>query len=180
MSGIATTRTLHTPEERNAIHKTPSWIWPLAIIEGANPRILANPTSARGDGIILIGYQDEISSRNPIPVLAAQGGVVTYAVQATNGATLCLDHPGGWSTQYEGMKSLSVLATDRFRHRRKVRVAAGAVLGHIWRSPPCLHFAVARLADNGLIRVDPIRYMDGWSVLRWPESAPSVRKRQAG
>jgi hypothetical protein len=50
---------------------------------------------------------------------------------------ICLDHAGGWSTQYADLAHVLATPTDRFRRRRKTRVRASDVLGHARTTRAC-------------------------------------------
>jgi hypothetical protein len=146
MRSIATTRILYASENAAPVGPAKPWIWPLPRLDGVNPSILSqDPTSA--DRISQIGYPDRTSSPEFVPVFAAQDGIITYAVRAEQGTTLCLDHPVGWSTQYRDLEHVLALSTDRFRRRRKVRVQAGEVLGHL-RNSLRIRFGLTRLVDG--------------------------------
>jgi murein DD-endopeptidase MepM/ murein hydrolase activator NlpD len=100
-------------------------------------------------------------------VFAARDGVITYAGSSMGSPTVCVDHPGGWSTQYADLEDVLAMPTDRFSRRRKMRVRAGDVLGHARGSAPRIRFGLARLGDTGWCIVDPIAPMQTWSVLPW-------------
>jgi hypothetical protein len=100
-------------------------------------------------------------------VFAAHDGVITYAGSANGSPTVCLDHAGGWSTQYADLEHVLALPTDRFRRRRKSRVRAGDVLGHARRSSLRIRFGLAQLGASGWLSADPTERMRTWSVLPW-------------
>jgi hypothetical protein len=130
------------------------------------PRIVGSADSSGLDGVE-IGYPGRSSSPPLVPVLAARDGVITYAGSPKGCPTVCVDHPGGWSTQYADLDHALAMPTDRFCRRRKTRVRAGDVLGHARCSAPCIRFSLARLDDTGWSIVDPTAPMHTWSVLPW-------------
>src|SRR5262249_21755547 len=121
----------------------------------------------RSSDEVEIGYQGRAFSPSLVPVFASQDGIVTYAGNTTSGATLCIDHAGGWSTHYAELEHLLARPTDRFRQRRKQRVQAGDVIGHARRSALGLRFALLRLTDDGCIAQDPAAWMPSWSMAPW-------------
>jgi len=134
---------------------------------------IITPTKGASPDRLEIGYPGRASSPSLVPVFAAQDGIIAYA--GTRGSpTLCLDHAGGWSTEYTELEHVLAAPTDRFRRRRKARVRAGDVLGHARRSALGIGFALVRLTDAGCNTVDPAEWMHTWSVLPW-FAEPSLR-----
>jgi len=172
MRNIATTRILHAPESTGALGSHRPWIWPLPRLDGAAPRIVGPVDRSVHDGVDL-GYPDCGSSPGVVPVLAARDGVITYAGITKDGPTVCIDHAGGWSTQYANLDHVLAMPTDRFRRRRKTRVRTGDVLGHARRFPLRVRFGLARLGDSGWSVVDPTELMHAWAVLPW-RTEPAV------
>jgi murein DD-endopeptidase MepM/ murein hydrolase activator NlpD len=165
MPPLATTRILHAPEIANAVDYRRPWGWPLPRLDGVAPCIITSTKGSLPDHVE-IGYPGRASSPSLVPVFAAQDGIVTYA--STRGRpTLCLDHAGGWSTQYAELEHVLAVPTDRYRGRRKARVRAGDVLGHARRSPLGIHFALFRLTDGRSVTLHPAAWMHTWSVLPW-------------
>jgi murein DD-endopeptidase MepM/ murein hydrolase activator NlpD len=180
MSAIATTRILHSPADvkMSAAHR--SWVWPLPRLDGVAPCIMRSAFALTLDSLA-IGYPDRSSSPGLVPVFAAQDGVVTYARSTVGGSTLCIDHMGGWSTQYSELEHLLARPTDRFRRRRKERVRAGDVIGHAARSTLQIRFGLSRLTDEESVEQDPDSWMSTWSMLPWfAEATPRVVVRAAG
>jgi hypothetical protein len=178
MPNIATTRILHAPEIARAVGYSRPWVWPLPRLDGLAPSIV---TPTRGSPLdhVEIGYPGRASSPGLVPVFAAQDGIVAYAGKRGS-PTLCLDHAGGWSTEYTELEHVLAMPTDRFRRRRKARVRAGDVLGHARRSSLGIGFALVRLTDDGCSTVDPAEWMHTWSVLPWfAEPALPVRAQHA-
>jgi Peptidase family M23 len=165
MSAIVTSRILHVPFNTGVVGLRSRWFWPLPRLDGSAPCILA-PTEPLSD-TIEIGYQDRSSSPDLVPVLAAQDGIIPYAGTSADGATVCIDHPAGWSTQYSELADLLARPTDRFRQRRKERVRAGDVIGHARRSALRIRFALTQLTEDGCVAVDPAASMPAWSMLPW-------------
>jgi len=165
MPSVVTTRILHAPEATNASGFSRPWVWPLPRLDGLAPGIIT-PTKGSPSDHVELGYPGRASSPSLVPVFAAQDGIVAYA-GSKGSPTLCLDHAGGWSTQYAELEHVLVMPTDRFRHRRKARVRAGDVLGHARRSALGISFALTRFTDDGSVSVDPAEWMHTWSVLPW-------------
>lgn len=166
MPTTATSRILHAPEDAGPVNRPRPWIWPLPRLDGLSPSILASTSKVPG-GDVEIGYWGRTSSSSPVPVIAAQDGTIAYARSATGSCTLCIDHAGGWSTQYSDLEYLLVRPTDRFRRRRKERVQAGDVIGHVPRSSLRIRFALTRLVDDECMAEDPCAWMPAWSMLPW-------------
>lgn len=166
MSTTATSRILYAPESAGAVGLPRSWVWPLPRLDGLSPCILTATSRSPPDDVE-IGYSSRTSSSSHVPVIAAQDGIIAYAGSATGSRTLCIDHAGGWSTQYSDLECLLVRLTDRFRRRRKERVQAGDIIGHVPRSSLRLRFALSRLTDDGCAVVDPGAWMPAWSMLPW-------------
>jgi hypothetical protein len=179
MLDIATTRILLAPEHTDASNLHGAWVWPLPRLDGVAPCVLASIDEIPRDSVD-IGYAEHPSSSACVPVLAAQDGVITYAGTAAGSPTVCLDHAGGWSTQYADLEHVLALPTDRFRRRRKPRVRAGDVLGHARRSSLRIRFGLAQLGESGWHIVDPTALLPTWSVLsRFAEPIPRVGQRRA-
>jgi len=166
MRNIATTRILHLSDPAAANDPAKPWIWPLPRLDGVSPSIIPTHDPTWTDGIVQIGYTDRAASADLVPVFAAHDGIITYAFRGERGATLCLDHPAGWSSQYDGLESVIALSTDRFRRRRKVRVRTGEVLGHV-RAPLRIGFALSRLVDGAWVPVQTAELIHAWSMLPW-------------
>jgi len=142
------------------------WIWPLPRLDGVVPCILASTRDVTSDDVEL-GYQGRAWSLALVPVFAAREGIVTYARRGTDGPTVCIDHAGGWSTQYAGLGDVLARPTDRFCKRRKERVRAGDVIGHMPRSPLRIRFSLSRWSGTACATVDPGSCMHAWSALPW-------------
>jgi hypothetical protein len=163
---LATTRILCPPKHAATAGLATPWIWPLPRLDGAHPCILPPHDPARWDGLVQLGYHDRTSSSDLVPVFAPQDGAIAYAVRTDLGATLCVDHPGGWSTEYGGLETVLALSTDRYSRRRKVRVRAGDVLGYLRRSLR-LGFGLARVVDGERATVDPSTVIHTWTAQPW-------------
>jgi len=166
MRNLATTRILCPPKHAASAEPVKPWIWPLPRLDSAHPCILPLHDPARADGLVQLGYHDRSSSSDFVPVFAPQDGVIAYAVRTDLGATLCLDHPGGWSTEYSGLETVLALSTDRYSRRRKVRVRAGDVLGYLRRSLR-LDFGLSRAVDGERTSVDPSTVIHTWIAQPW-------------
>ncbi len=167
----ATTRTIHASPETNGSDLKP-WVWPLPELGHIKPA-----TVAVAPEHVELGYVPGAALPKLVPVFAAHDGVCVYAGSTGDGFALCIDHPGGWSTQYGNLKHMFFTAIDRFRRRRKQRVRAGDAIGYAL-SPVRMRFTLAKLtdADEGLAPVDPSSYMKQWLVLPWA-STPSAPAR---
>lgn len=173
MSSIATTRILYANDQVSTRGQLRPWIWPLPRLDGAAPCIVALAGNRTLDDAEL-GYAGRAWSLALVPVFAAQEGVVTYAGPGAEGPTVCIDHAGGWSTQYASLAHVLARPTDRFRRRRKERVQAGDVIGHAPRSPLRIRFSLSRWSDDGDVAVDPGACMQAWSALPWFTEAPRI------
>jgi hypothetical protein len=169
MLNIATTRILHAPASTAAPRHSP-WVWPLPRLDGLAPCVLP-PIDDSSRDRVAIGYAGRSSSPSPVPVFAAQDGVITYAATAGGSPTVCLDHAGGWSTQYADLAHVLAASTDRFRRRRKVRVRAGDVLGHARPDALRVRFGLGRLTDGEWASIDPSESMHTWTLLPWFDAA---------
>jgi hypothetical protein len=166
MRNIATTRILCAPESVGALGSRSPWVWPLPSVDSIAPCVVGSADGSGHDGVD-IGYPDRCSPSRRVPVLAAHDGVITYAGSSKGSPTVCVDHSGGWSTQYTDLEDVLAMPTDRFRRRRKTRVRAGDVLGHTRCSAQRIRFGLAWLGDTGWCVVDPTAPMHSWSVLPW-------------
>ena len=164
MLKLTPSRLLHEPEQASQPPLQCSWVWPLPRLDGVAPCIL---TPFEDDsGTVDIGYPRRSFSRDFVPVFAACDGVIGYADPTGSNPTICLDHAGGWSTQYAELARLLPLPMDRFE-RRKVRVRAGDVLGHARTDRLQIRFALGRVTVDQWSFVDPSKTMHGWELLPW-------------
>jgi hypothetical protein len=125
-------------------------------------------------GGVEIGYHNRSASRDPIPVFAAQDGIVVYAATSARGPVLCLDHTDGWSTEYAELEHLLPRPTDRFSRRRKEKVRAGDIIGHAKRSMLRIRFSLSRLASSGSAAEDPAAWIPAWEMLPWFDGGDSI------
>jgi len=176
MFNVATTRTLHASPEASGSHLKP-WVHPLAELNGCKP---AHPRLAADGSHVELTYADNPTLPRLVPVFAAHDGVITYAAKSGATSVICLDHPGGWSTQYGDLEHVFASPTDRFRRRRKERVRTGDVLGYA--AGPCVlvRFTLAQLVDEEepCAPIDPRDRMRRWLVLPWadaPRPAPASK-----
>lgn len=179
MSTTATTRILHAPADANLSAALRSWVWPLPRLDGVAPCVIEPmPEHPPIDGLA-IGYAGRSSSPGLVPVLAAQDGIVTFAGNTTDGSTICIDHRGGWSTNYSELEHLLTRPTDRFCRRRKERVRVGDVIGYARRAGLRIRFGLSRLTADGCVAHDPATWMS-WPTLPWfAEPVPHVVTRVA-
>jgi murein DD-endopeptidase MepM/ murein hydrolase activator NlpD len=173
---IATSRILHAPETSPELRP---WVWPLPNFNGFSPVILEDAHAAdleRRD--IILGYERHVALPRSVPVLAVRDGVIIYAGRSSSGHSLCIDHAGGWSTQYSGLEHVLASTTDRFRKRRKERVRAGDVLGHIGIDSRHVRFELSRYSEeDGTEPVCPIHRMRKWVLVPWTVF-PSAASKQ--
>lgn len=174
MFDIATTRTFH--EQPRGERQLRPWVWPLPRIGDREPIVRSIKSGSHPHA--LIEYPKGYSAQSYVPVFAVHDGVITFAGKATftcEGSTfarysMCLDHPGGWSTRYGDLEHMFSLPVDRFARRRKQRVRAGDVLGYASRAPLCLSFELWRSEHDSYEPVDPAKHMPSWLVLPWNEN----------
>src|ERR1043165_4397100 len=100
-----TTRIHHVPTNANILVAR-SWVWPLPRLDGLAPCIIEPSSACPAPGSIAIGYPGRSSSHHLVPVFAVQDGFVTYARGGANGSTICIDHAGGWSSNYGELEHL--------------------------------------------------------------------------
>jgi hypothetical protein len=134
-------------------------ICPLPRLDGLEPRITTIDA-----GAIELTYPGRPTAPCFVPVFAAANGVIDHSDRLPSGATLQLKHPGGWATRYT---ELQHLLTRPQIGRRKVRVLAGDVLGHVRRSDLRLRFTMFRMTEDGWIEVDATEPAHAWSLLPW-------------
>ena len=109
-ASIATTRISHTPAKRAF---KPTWRWPLPKLSG---RELLDPKLADDGSYVLLSYDIDLEAKH-VPVLASNDGIVTYAARGCGTkSTVCLDHCGGWSSQYGNLDRLVVAPQIGFAH----------------------------------------------------------------
>jgi len=161
-----TTRILFQPTHGAHRGSPEPWLWPLPRLDGALPCVVSPADRACTDSLAQLGYPDRISSSELVPVFAPMDGAITYAARATGGGTLCLDHPGGWSTSYSGLDTVLVPSRDRCSGRRKRRVRGGDVLGYL-RGTLRVGFGLSRWDDGSWTTADPAECLGGWSVQPW-------------
>ena len=167
----ATSRIVHASPETNPSYLHP-WVWPLPSFTGLEPVELAVDAEH-----IELGYKSGVGLPNLVPVFAAHDGACIYAGKCGDIHSVCIDHPGGWTTQYGNLKHMFFANTDRFQRRRKQRVRAGDAIGYAL-SPVRLRFTLARLIDpdEGFSPIDPSSFMKQWLVLPWA-TTPSAPAR---
>lgn len=172
MRNLATTRILFEPERAASSAAVKAWLWPLPRLDGVAPCIVPPGESMRADGLVGLGYSDRTSSSELVPVFAPQDGAITYATRSQHGGTVCLDHPGGWSTVLGGLETVLAASTDRFSRRRKSRVRAGDVLGYL-RKTLSVSFGLSRWEHGEWATIDPAACCHAWTVQPWFTSPTS-------
>ncbi len=139
------------------------WRWPLQRFGSRSPIVLAQHLNRERRGVD-IGYAvSSFDSELYVPVLAAQSGKVSFAVDGEDGCAVSIDH-GGWTTHYAHMSRMFVTPSlGRLRRRQYVR--AGEVIGNAARSPLHIRFELhAWTDDRGFVAVDPLEQLKGWNV----------------
>ncbi|MEO7732462.1 MAG: hypothetical protein ABIY55_15945 [Kofleriaceae bacterium] len=161
-----TTRILFQPTHGAHGGSPKPWLWPLPRLDGELPCVVSPADRARTDSLPQLCYRNRISSSEIVPVFAPMDGAITYAARANDGGTLCLDHPGGWSTSYSGLDTVLAPPRDRCSGRRKRRVRGGDVLGYL-RGTLRLGFALSHWEDGAWTTVDLAGGLDAWAVQPW-------------
>ena len=180
MSTTDTTRVLRTSTRESLLADPRIGIWPLPRLDGISPCILQSAGEGPALAPLALGYPGRAFSSSRVPVFATQDGTVAYARTAGDRSTLCVDHPGGWSTHYAELEDLLTRSTARC-HRRRERIRAGDVIGHVPRSSLRICFGWSRLTGHGRIQLNPGGFMVMWSMLPWfDEPTPRVTTRAAG
>lgn len=130
--------------------------WPLGALGDLTPRVLAAHEGERPS--VDLGY--ERAPEQLVPVLAANDGQVSLALEGGGGFAVSLDHGGTWSTHYTGLAKLAVV---RCLPRRRLRqsVVAGDVIGYTTNK---LGFELWCWTDNrGFVPVDPRSHLACWA-----------------
>lgn len=180
MSTTATTRTLRVSASQSLLSDPRFGIWPLPQLDGLAPCIIHSAGEGPALAPLALGYPGRAFSSSRVPVFATQDGTVAYARTAGESSTLCIDHPGGWSTHYAELEDLLTRPTDRC-YRRRERVRAGDVIGHAPRSNLRIRFGWSRLTGHGRVQLNPGGFMVMWSMLPWfDEPTRRVTTRAAG
>jgi hypothetical protein len=135
---------------------TTPFCWPLGTLGGLPPRVLAAHEGDRHS--VDLGY--EHTPVELVPVLAANDGKVSLALEGGGGYAVSLDHGGTWSTHYTGLSKLAVSrCLPRLERRQSVR--AGDVLGYTTSK---LGFELWRWTDDrGFVAVDPRSHLASWA-----------------
>jgi len=167
---------MQPPRFKHGVCRTPQryeptapFRWPLGALGDLRPRVLAAHEGDRPS--VDLGYE-----RAPlaiVPVLAANDGEVSFALEDGGGCAVSLDHSGSWSTHYTG---LSKLAVAYCLPRRKLRqsVRAGDVIGYTTNK---LGFELWRWTDDrGFVAVDPRSHLACWASA---SIKPEATKKEA-
>src|SRR5579883_803561 len=131
------------------LHRSPSRVWPLAVLNGREPVILGTAVSRHFDdheGVELAyprADEDDATKTCPInspngtaehimppftPALAVDDGSIIWAGTLGHGYSVTIYHGGGWASHYANLQSLCVIRTDLYRPREQ-RVRAGDSIG---------------------------------------------------
>lgn len=168
---------MHPPRFKRGVCRTPHryeptapFRWPLGALGDLPPRVLAAHDGDRPS--VDLGY--EHAPLEIVPVLAANDGEVSLALEGGGGYAISLDHSGSWSTHYTGLSKLAVV---RCLPRRKLRqsVRAGDVIGYTTSK---LGFELWRWTDDrGFVAIDPRSHLASWAV--GPATAETTSKEAA-
>jgi murein DD-endopeptidase MepM/ murein hydrolase activator NlpD len=139
------------------------WFWPLPRLAGEHPRIVSHAHDGRHG--IDIGYERLSFLDLFVPVYAARAGAISYAVRATSGYAITIDHGGVWSTHYAHLEQMFVTQTLGRRVRR-ARVRAGEVIGYAAKTPNHVRFELWRWTSrDGFVPVNAAPHMREWQTL---------------
>jgi murein DD-endopeptidase MepM/ murein hydrolase activator NlpD len=136
------------------------WVWPVvgSVIRGYEP-----PTSPYGSGHRGIDIAAPIGT----PVVAAEGGTVTFAGKVGGHLFVTVNHGGGLASTSSWLSELRVRKNDVVA-RGQVIALSGE--GHPGETPSHLHFGVK--LDGAY--VDPLDYLSPGSVVDLIRLAPLV------
>ena len=147
------------------------WRWPLARCGNRSPVVLAEYVTRERRGVDLGYAVSSFDSELHVPVLAAQSGEVSFAVEGDDGYAISIDH-GGWTTYYAHLSRMFVTQSlGRLRRRQPVR--AGDVIGYAARSPLHIRFELHAWTDaRGFVAVDPLEQLKVWNIE--PTTVPAL------
>jgi hypothetical protein len=130
--------------------------WPLAPVGDFAPRVLATHDGDRPS--VDLGYARALSEL--VPVLAANDGEVSLALEGGGSCAVSLDHGGTWSTHYTGLATVAVIRCLP-RHTRRQFVRAGELIGY---TNIKLGFELWRWTDDrGFVAVDARPHLASWA-----------------
>lgn len=133
--------------------------WPLAPLGDLAPRVLAAHDGDRPS--VDLGYARALSQL--VPVLAANDGEVSLALEGSGSCAVSLDHGATWSTHYTGLAKLAVIRCLP-RHKRRQFVRGGEVIGFTTGK---LGFELWRWTDDrGFVAVDVRPHLASWTHAR--------------
>jgi murein DD-endopeptidase MepM/ murein hydrolase activator NlpD len=139
------------------------WFWPLPRLAGEQPRIVSYANDDRHG--VDIGYERLSFLDLFVPVYASHAGAISYAVRATSGYAITIDHGGMWSTHYAHLEQMFVTSTLGRRIRR-ARVRAGEVIGYAGKTPNHVRFELWRWTSrDGFVPVNAAPFMREWQTL---------------
>lgn len=139
------------------------WRWPLPQLGHRSPIVLGDHVSKERRGVDLGYVVAPFDSELFVPVYAAQSGQVSFAMQASDGFAVSIDH-GPCTTHYAHMCKMFVGRTSP-RMRRRQYVRAGEVIGYAAKAPLHIRFELWERAPTGdLEPVDPTPHLNQWTI----------------
>jgi murein DD-endopeptidase MepM/ murein hydrolase activator NlpD len=139
------------------------WRWPLPKFGSRSPIVLAEHATGERRGVDLGYIVAPFDGDLFVPVYAAQSGEISFAMDASDGFAVTIDH-GAWTTHYAHLSKMFVTPTVR-KLRRRQHVRAGEVIGNAAKAPLHLRFEVwQRMFSGGFEAVDPIPHLDQWTI----------------
>ena len=139
------------------------WRWPLPKLGRRSPIILGEHTAEERRGVDLGYVVAAFDSELFVPVYAAQAGEVSFAMEASDGFAVSIDH-GEWTTHYAHLSKMFVTPA-RPKLRRRQHVRAGEVIGYAAKTPLHVRFELwQRTITGGFEAVDPIPHLDQWTI----------------
>jgi murein DD-endopeptidase MepM/ murein hydrolase activator NlpD len=131
--------------------------WPLGLLGDLAPRVLASHDGDRPS--VDLGYARAVTEL--VPVVAANDGEVSLALEGGGGYAVSLDHERTWSTHYTGLAKLSVIRCLPRRKRRQF-VRGGDVIGYTTGK---LGFELWQWTDDrGFVAVDARPHLASWAI----------------
>ena len=139
------------------------WRWPLPKLGSRSPIVLAAHTDEERRGVDLGYVVASFDSELFVPVYAAQAGEISFAMEASDGFAISIDH-GAWTTHYAHLSKMFVTQALQKRRRRQ-HVSAGEVIGYAAKAPLHVRFELwQRMFTGGFEAVDPIPHLDQWTI----------------
>lgn len=173
-----TTYNTKTKQTRARLHPSARgelgpWRWPLLRVGNRDPIVLTDHIADDRRGVDLGYAAAPFDSELYVPVHAAQAGEVSFALEASDGFAISLDH-GDHTTHYGHLsKMFPTRCFGKLRRRQYVR--AGEVVGYAAKAPLRFRFELWQWTDDGgFVAVDPLPYLNEWRILP-PDSELRLR-----